>query len=107
MENSNTKNKDKIIFKSHSNFFENDKTIETTKLNQSTNIKNDSDNVEIVTINYKPYTEEQKKTISHMDSEEFEESKNHLSSKTVINPDGTIETRMTYNIFLNKNNDLQ
>ena len=39
-----------------------------------------------------------------MDSEQFEESKNHLSSKTVIKPDGTIETRMTYNIF-NKNND--
>ena len=42
-----------------------------------------------------------------MDSEQFEESKNHLSSKTVIKPDGTIETRMTYNIFFNKNNDLQ
>ena len=93
MENSNTENKDKII--------------ETTQINQSTNKKNDSDNVEIVTINYNPNTKEQKKTISHMDSEEFEESKNHLSSKTVIKPDGTIETRMTYNFFLNKNNDLQ
>ena len=85
MENSNTKNKDK--------------TIETTQLNHTKNKKNDSDNVEIVTINYNPNTKEQKKTISHMDSEEFEESKNHLSSKTVINPDGTIETRMTYNFF--------
>ena len=107
MENSNTKNKDKIIFKSHTNFVENDKSIETAQLNQSTNKKKKSNDVEIVTINYNPYTEEQKKTISHMDSEEFEESKNHLSSKTIIKPDGTLETRMTYNFFLNKNNDLQ
>ena len=39
-----------------------------------------------------------------MDSEEFENSKNHLSSRTVIKPDGTLETRMTYNSFFNKNN---
>ena len=52
MENSNTKNKDKIIFKSHTNFSKNDKTIETTQLNKSTNKKNNSNDVEIVTIYY-------------------------------------------------------
>ena len=66
--------------------------------------KNNSKNIEIVSISYNPSTGEQKKTKYYTDKKKFKESQNHWTRSTEIKSDGTIQTNMTYNIFLNPEN---
>lgn len=75
-----------------------------TESDKETEEKNNSKNVEIVSISYNPTTGEQKKTKYYTDEKKFKESQNHWTSSTEIKSDGTIQTNMTYNIFLNPEN---
>ena len=71
---------------------------------KGTEEKNNPKNIEIVSISYNPTTGEQKKTISYTDKQKFKESQNHWTRNIEIKSDGTIQTNMTYNIFLNPEN---
>ena len=76
---------------------------ETRSENESEE-KNNPKNIEIVSISYNPTTGEQNKTKYYTDKKKFKESQNHWTSSTEIKSDGTIQTNMTYNIFLNPEN---